>query len=168
MSIKKFIRTLLKLKGLRIKRFRFSAYSRKLWLEVKPYKNGARCPHCGRRCKAIRTIKKEREWRDLPVTGKEISLTYKPREIDCPTHGRVQEEIPWAAPNARITYRFEYMLLYYAKNMTQTAAARLLKIPGSTFSNILHRTIERTRESHKIRNLQTIGVDEISYKKGHL
>jgi len=93
---------------------------------------------------------------------------YKPREIECPTHGRVQENIPWAGTNARVTTRFEYSLLFYALNMTQAGAAKLLKIASSTFSNILHRIIERTRSSHKVRSLKTIGIDEISYKKGHL
>jgi transposase len=168
MSIVKFIRTLLKLKGLRVKRFHFSDYSKKLWLSVKPHKNGALCPICSRRCKIIRTLGKERSWRDLPVAGKTVFFTYTPREIHCPTHGRAQEEIPWAASNARVTYRFEYALLSHAINMTQTAAAELLKIASSTFSDILHRCIERTRETHKIRGLKSIGVDEISYRKGHL
>jgi len=36
---------------------------------------------------------------------------YHPREILCPTHGRVQENIPWAEAYARITYRLEYIIL---------------------------------------------------------
>ncbi|MBN2524838.1 MAG: transposase [Deltaproteobacteria bacterium] len=51
--------------------------------------------------------------------------------------------------------------------MTQKAAAELLSIPKSTFSDILHRTISGTREGHRIRGLKSIGVDEVSYEKGH-
>ena len=51
--------------------------------------------------------------------------------------------------------------------MTQKAAAQLLKISASTLSDILHRVISRTREGHKIRGLKQIGIDEISYRKGH-
>ena len=84
----------------------------------------------------------------------------------CPTHGRVQETIPWAEAYARITYRFEYILLVYCQMMTQKAAAELLHIAKSTLSDLLHRTIERLREGHRIRGLRKVGVDEISYCKG--
>ena len=91
---------------------------------------------------------------------------YHPREILCPTHGRVQENIPWADAYARITYRLEYVMLVYCQLMTQKAAAQLLHIAKSTLSGLLHRTIERLREGHRIRGLRSIGVDEISYCKG--
>jgi transposase len=51
--------------------------------------------------------------------------------------------------------------------MTQKAAGQLLQIPGSTFSDILHRTITRIRDGHRIRGLTSIGIDEVSYRKRH-
>jgi transposase len=51
--------------------------------------------------------------------------------------------------------------------MTQKAAAEVLRIPSSTLSNLLHRTITRLRKGHSIRGLRKIGIDEISYAKGH-
>lgn len=91
---------------------------------------------------------------------------YAPKEIFCPTHGRQQEEIPWASGHAQHTYRHEFALLTYAKHMTQKAACDLLRIIPSTFSNRLHRAINLARKGHKIKDLTTLGVDEISYKKG--
>jgi len=57
------------------------------------------------------------------------------------------------------------MVLAYAQIMTQKAAAKALNIPKSTFSDILHRSIERIRNGHRIRGLKSIGIDEISYCK---
>ena len=51
--------------------------------------------------------------------------------------------------------------------MTQKATAQLLRIATSTLSDMLHRSITRIREGHRIRGLKTIGIDEISYCKGH-
>jgi transposase len=51
--------------------------------------------------------------------------------------------------------------------MTQKAAAQLIHLPKSTFSDILHRIIDRVRDGHRIRALKCVGVDEISYRKGH-
>jgi transposase len=100
------------------------------------------------------------------VYGCPVTLWYCPREIVCPTHGRVQENIPWAESNSRVTYRFEYAMLVYCQIMTQKAAARILHIAKSTLSDILHRTITRIRDGHRIRGLKALGVDEISYCKG--
>ena len=51
--------------------------------------------------------------------------------------------------------------------MTQKTAADLLGIASSTLSDLLHRSIKRGREGHKVRCLKTVGIDEISYAKGH-
>jgi transposase len=43
----------------------------------------------------------------------------------------------------------------------------MLGLATSTLSDLLHRIIERERQGHKIRGLKTIGIDEISYARGH-
>ena len=167
MSICKFIQRLLNIKAFSVKKYTFHNYFKELWLEVKPYKNGALCPICQRRGKILCTLPTPRTWRDIPVCGRLVFFVYCPREIICRSHGRIQEDIPWAAPHSRITYRFKYALLSYCSNMTQKAAAQLLKISTSTLSDTLHRIITRTRRNHKIRELKMVGIDEISYCKGH-
>ena len=77
-----------------------------------------------------------------------------------------KKNIPWADAYGRVTYRFEYAMLVYCQMMTQKAAAAILKIPTSTLSDMLHRTITRIREGHRIRGLKTLGIDEIAYCKG--
>lgn len=157
-------------KLLRYKRFRAVRW----WFEkrshfivvVKPHKNGRRCPECGRRGSIVQVLR-PRLWQDMPVCGRTVLLQYSPREVCCPTHGRLVEEIPWADRFSRVTYRLEYALLKYSQVMTQKAAAELLHIPRSTFSDLLHRAITRIREGHRLRNLRTIGIDEISFAKGH-
>lgn len=167
MTVNKFIRKLLDLKGLIVSVFQLKARDKNLILWVKTYKNGCLCPKCKRRCRIVRTMDCYREWRDIPVCGWSVFFRYYPREVMCPTHGRIQEEIPWAETYARITYRFEYLMLVYCQLMTQKAAARILHIPKSTLSDMLHRLIKRLRDGHRIRGLKTIGIDEISYCKGH-
>lgn len=166
MSRNQFIERLLKIKAFSVVDARFADRFRQLYLTVKPYKNGRLCPYCGKPRKILHVLDQPRYWRDISICGIEVFLEYHPREVLCPIHGRVQEEIPWAALNARVTYRFEYALLIYCTLMTQKAAAKLLKVADSTLSDILHRVISRVRQGHKIRNLKMIGIDEISYCKG--
>ena len=166
MTTNRLLSKLLRFKGFRAVSFWFEGR----WgfvIAVKPHKNGSRCPECGRRCKIVCSMPQPRRWRDIPVCGRSVWLLYLPREIRCPTHGRVVEEIPWAERFSRVTYRFEYAMLRYCQTMTQKAAAQLLRISASTLSDLLHRSIGRLREGHRIRGLTTIGIDEISYAKRH-
>lgn len=166
MTVNKFIRNLLNLKELAVTHFELDVRHRILNLWVKPYKNGCRCPECNRRCRIVNEIGTYRIWRDLPIYGCSVLLWYCPKEILCRLHGRAQENIPWADAYCRVTYRFEYAMLVYCQMMTQKAAATMLKIPKSTLSDMLHRTITRIREGHRIRGLKTIGIDEFAYCKG--
>jgi transposase len=168
MTVKQFIRNLLNLKELKITGFYMAPGKQgDLDLLVKPYKNGCMCPQCKRRCPIVRQMEDIRTWRDPPIYGRAVKLWYRPREVQCPTHGRVQEDIPWADRFARVTYRFEFLLMIFCQMMTQKAAARVLRIAASTLSDLLHRTISRLRKDHRIANLKSIGIDEISYCKGH-
>lgn len=166
MTISKIIGKLLKYKGLKVINLAFKR-GNTLEIAVKPYKNGCRCQQCGRRGKIVRTRPEVRRWRDIPVGGWTVWLLYYPREIYCPTHGRGLETIPWADAYARVTYRYEYLMLRYSQLMTQKAAAELLRVSPSTLSDQLHRSINSIRSGHRIRGLKTIGIDEISYCKGH-
>ena len=135
---------------LKVASFEFTNYNKILHILVKQYKNGCCCSTCGRRCKIVGFAKESRSWRDIPIHGIEVWLVYNPREIHCPTHGRLQENIPWAEDQARVTCRFEYALLRFAQQMTQKAGAQLLRIQKSTFSDLLHRIVTRVRSGHKI------------------
>lgn len=166
MTRSKFIRKLLHLKDLTVKDFRFEGYNRELVLVVAPLKCGAQCPKCGKRGKIIRTLDEPRKWRDLWISGTTLIFEYTPREIQCKAHGRLQEQIPWAAKHSRVTYRLQHQILVTSQMMTQKSASQIQNIPQSTFSDYLHKAITKFRSNHKIRGLKSVGIDEISYCKG--
>jgi transposase len=166
MSNLKLLCKILRLKGLKITNFWFENRDKELHLSVKPYKNGCCCPKCGRRGKIVTVSTALRRWEDITLMGMKVIFWYAPKEIFCLTHGRIQEEIPWADAYARITYRLEWRICSLCQIMTQKAAAEILGMASSTLSDLLHRIITKTRDGHKIRGLVTLGVDEISFSKG--
>lgn len=166
MSNFKLLYKILRLKGLKITDYWFKNRNKGLHLSIKPFKNGCRCPVCDRRGKIVVTSTALRCWEDITLMGLKVFFWYAPKEIYCPTHGRIQEEIPWADAYARITYRLEWRICSLCQIMTQKAASEILAMPASTLSDLLHRIITKTREGHKIRGLVTLGVDEISFLKG--
>jgi hypothetical protein len=56
MTVNKFIRKLLKLKGLFVTDFQFRFREKAFNLWVKPYKNGCLCPVCKRRGRIVRRM----------------------------------------------------------------------------------------------------------------
>ena len=158
MSNLKLLSKILRLNGMKITGFGFKNRDKELHLAVKPYKNGCCCPECGRRGRIVRHTSQARQWEDLTLMGLKILLWYAPKEIHCPTHGRVQETIPWAPAFSRITYRLEWRICSLCQIMTQKAAAEILKMAPSTLSDLLHRIITRVRQGHQIRGLVTLGA----------
>ena len=100
MSNLKLLRRILRLKELKITCYEFKHRDQELHLGVKPYKNGCRCPQCARRGQIVHIGREARSWVDLTLFGMKIVLWYAPKEIECPTHGRLQEAIPWAEVTA--------------------------------------------------------------------
>jgi transposase len=162
----KLLYKILRLKGMKITDYWFKNRNKELHLAVKPYKNGCCCPQCGRRGTIVRQTSAFRCWEDLTLLGMKVLFWYAPKEIECPTHGRMQETIPWSPTYSRITYRLEWRLCTLCQIMTQKAAAEIMQMAPSTLSDLLHRIITRVRQTHKIRGLVTLGVDEISFLKG--
>lgn len=100
MTEARLLSELLQLKECRITRYEFKRGDTELHLTVKPYKNGCRCPHCQRRCRIVGQAVRSRSWEGVSILGMRVFLRYAPREIECPTHGRVQEQIPWPGRGA--------------------------------------------------------------------
>jgi transposase len=167
MTTSKFIRKLLCLQDLVVTAFEFRERGRELVLDVNPWGQSGLCPECQRRGELVASTPAIREWRDVSVLDAQVVFRYQPREIHCPTHGRRQEWIPFAAPSAQVTHRLDYLIIHHCKAMTQKAAAELLHLAPSTLSDLLHRVVTRVREGHRIRGLRKIGIDEISFRKGH-
>jgi transposase len=128
MSNSKLLCKILHLKEMKLTWFEFKNRFKELRLGVKPFKNVCRCPACGRRGGIVRPATDERTWTDVTLFGLKIVLHYAPKEIDCRTHGRIQEEIPWAAVRARVTYRLEYRICAFSQIMTQKDAAAILQM----------------------------------------
>ena len=82
MTTSRVITKLLRITGLRIVAVDFKTRAKELRLCVKPYKNGCRCPTCGRRGKIKRIMPEVRIWRDVCVCGWVVYLLYTPKEIE--------------------------------------------------------------------------------------
>lgn len=125
-----------------------------------------RCP-CGRQVRG-RYDTSRRRWRHLDLGASKVWLEADLARVDCPACGRVRaEEVPWARPNARHTRDFEDIVAWLAQRMDKTALATLLRCAWETVHAIVGRVVADNLDDSRLDELYRIGVDEISYKRGH-
>jgi transposase len=125
-----------------------------------------RCP-CGRRVRG-RYDSSQRRWRHLDMGSTKLWLAAEIARIRCRACGRVRtEQVPWARPGARHTRDFEDLIAWLAQRMDKTALSQLMRCAWQTVAAIVERVVAERLDDSRLDDLYRIGVDEISYKRGH-
>lgn len=125
-----------------------------------------RCP-CGRVSRA-RYDTSRRRWRHLDFGACQVWLEAEVHRIDCAGCERVRtEQVPWARPGARHSRDFEDVVAWLAKRMDKTSVARLMRCSWEAVDHIVTRVVAAHIDDGRLDRLYRIGVDEISYKRGH-
>ncbi len=138
-----------------------------LIIDVRPRWLRLRCSGCGRRCSGYDGLA-PRRWRHLDWGGVRVWLRYAPKRVNCDRCGVVVQKVPWAASAAtRFTWDFEQQLGFFAQRLDKSAVELMLGIAWRTVGNIVERVVYRRRPANPLKNLREIGVDELSYRKGH-
>lgn len=126
-----------------------------------------RCPRCRRACPGRDTPRERRRWRHLDVLGYRCYVEGPVRRVECPEHGVLAEALPFADPGSRFTHAFEDLVAWTAQHCDKTATAELHRVSWVTVGRICASVVARRRDPIDFSRLRAIGVDEISYRKGH-
>jgi transposase len=126
-------------------------------------------PHCPRcdRVMGGEWIRKRQFWRHRDLIGRRCYVTCDVREARCPRHGRRIERVPWASPGARHTRSFDRHVACLVQVADKTAATRVFDIAWRTVGRIVRRVVEELLPRDLLDELEEIGIDETSYKRGH-
>ena len=88
--------------------------------------------------------------------------------VRCRDHGVVVAQVPWARHGAGHTYGFDQQVAWLATQASKTAITVLMRIAWRTVGAIVARYWADTAAAFdQFAGLRKIGIDEISYKKGH-
>jgi transposase len=125
------------------------------------------CPRCG--CLARGGYdRRRRRWRHLDLAGRRCFLEYELRRFPCPGCRRiVSEAVPWARAGARHSRAFDQLVACLAQQMAKTPLAELLRISWATVGRIIARTVEDAVSERRLDGLRRIGIDEVSFRRGH-
>lgn len=127
-----------------------------------------RCPRCAFTTKARYDRRGvSSTWRHLDLAAWRLEVRADLRRLDCPTHGVRTEGVPFARPGSRFTRDFEDLVGWLATTMDKSALRRLVRVDWDTTGRIIERVIETGLDPGRLDNLFVIGVDEVSWRKGH-
>jgi transposase len=138
-------------------------------VHVRPRRRQAgRCGVCGRRRPGYDQGQGRRLWRALDLGTVTAWLAADAPRVACPEHGIVVAAVPWARHGAGHTRFFDDQVAWLAAVCSKTTITQLMRISWRTAGNIVERVCaEQLEGTDMLAGLTRIGIDEISYKKGH-
>jgi len=138
-------------------------------VSVRPRKaTKRRCGRCGRRCPGYDQGDGRRRWRALDLGTIRAYLEADSPRVRCPEHGVVAAQVPWARHGAGHTYAFDDTAAWLVTHCSKSAVRDLLRVAWRTVGSIVTRVVADAEVgTDRFANLRRIGIDEISYKRGH-
>lgn len=142
-----------------------------LRIQARPDKwHQCRCPYCGKKCpKDGVSVKGRRQWRSLDFGSILVEIESDTQRINCPEHGRIVADVPWAYPGSRFTKDFDLTVGWLAVYLPRSVVSEYMRIDWKTVGRCVSRTLHEIEPERNVRRngLVHIGIDETSYKKGH-
>jgi transposase len=138
-------------------------------IEVVSKNDHSTCHKCGKPATKRDGKAPPRLIRHLPLFNTPVYLKITPIRYSCEycdDHPTTTEQYDWCDRNASTTKKLEDYLMLCLINSTVEDVAKKLKIGYQIVESVLERQIEKKTDWAKIDNLDTIGIDEISIKKG--
>jgi transposase len=141
----------------------------RLVVHVRPYQRLAgRCGACGRKCPGYDRGQGRRRWRALDLGTVRAYLEADAPRVSCPVHGVITAAVPWARHGAAHTRFFDDQVAWLAAACSKTAITSLMRISWRTVGTIIARVAADAEAAcDRLAGLRRIGIDEISYKRGH-
>jgi transposase len=127
-----------------------------------------RCGICRRRCPGFDLGAGRRRWRGLDLGTIQVRLEAESPRVWCREHGVVVAHVPWAKHGAGHTHAFDDQVAWLAVRASKTTVSALMRVAWRTVGSIITRVAEDAMTGvDRFEGLRRIGIDEISYKRGH-
>jgi transposase len=127
-----------------------------------------RCGRCGVRSPRYDHGEGRRRWRALDLGTTKVFLEADAPRVRCRAHGPTVAAVPWARHGARFTRDFDDTVAWLAVHCSKTAVQQLMGIAWRSVGSVVARVVaEIDGRVDRLGGLRRIGIDEISYKRGH-
>ena len=127
-----------------------------------------RCGECRRRSPRYDNGEGRRRWRALDLGTTRVFLEARAPRVQCREHGVIVAAVPWARHRAGHTRDFDELAAWLAVRTSKSAVMELLRVAWRTVGAIVTRVNADVEAGFdRLEGLRRIGIDEISYKRGH-
>lgn len=127
-----------------------------------------RCGRCRRRSVRYDGGEGRRRWRALDLGTTKVFLEADAPRVRCDEHGVIVAAVPWARHRAGHTRDFDDLAAWLAVRTSKSAVMELLRVAWRTVGSIVTRVnADIDASMDRLEGLRRIGIDEISYKRGH-
>ena len=127
-----------------------------------------RCGQCGRRCRGYDQGEGRRWWRALDAGTVRVFIEADAPRVECPEHAVTVAQVPWARHGAGHTRAFDDQVAWLVTHTSKSAVVALMRVAWRTVGAIAGRVVaDARRQRDPFDGLTRIGIDEISYRRGH-
>ena len=127
----------------------------------------ALCPHCLKKRQVVNQTY-IRQFRDLPIAGKEVYLHLNQRQFYCPDGDRhFNERFNFVDVKRTMTRRYERYVDECCKASTIQKISAQENLVWQTVNEVCQRGACKELEERPVSKVRAVGMDEFAMKKGH-
>lgn len=148
-----------------VQRADFDPVQRQLDLSV-DFPRGSRlgCPQCGSLCPVHDTV--DKTWRHLDFFQHQAFLHARVPRVQCPTHGTLLIEVPWARSGSGFTLLFEALVMTLVPHMAMQRIAELVGETDQRLWRIARHYAGAAVEDRSLADVRAVGMDETAIARG--
>ena len=131
---------------------------------------GTDCHCCGKKITAAYGYGREMTLRHLPILGKPTYILIRPKRYQCPyceNHPTTTQQVSWHDERSPHTKAYETHVLLNLVNSTVVDVSIKEGLGYEAVQGIIDRRVSEEVDWTEFKELEQIGIDEISAKKGH-
>ena len=165
MTENEVLEMLLDIKEIQIDRFEVQGQS--LHIHCSSVLEEALCPQCLKKRQVVNQTY-IREFRDLPIAGKEVYLHLNQRQFYCPECDRhFNERFNFVASQRKVTRRYERYVYECCKASTIQKVSTQENLVWQTVNEIYQHHARQELDQRPRSKISEVGMDEFAIKKGH-
>jgi transposase len=139
-----------------------------LEVEMLPRANGRPiCSGCDQPRPGYDRAEEPRRFEFVPLWMISVCFVYHMRRVDCPTCGVKVERVPWAEGKSPMTTEYKWFLARWAKRMCWKDVSEMFHVSWDRVYEAAKRAVSWGLEHRDLDGVESIGVDEVQWHKGH-
>lgn len=140
----------------------------RLIIDVAPRENGrVKCSSCQRSAPVYDHQPTARYFEFVPLWGIAVFFCYVMRRVNCRYCGVKVEQVPWAQGKNSLTVAYQLFLARWARKLSWYEVAQTFNTTWDKVYQSVRMVVDYGLKHRDLTGIESVGVDEIQYGKGH-